>query len=76
MARYNFRFHRLLMGDTYNGITPFSFQFGYLGNQSIGFTSNSPASTDSCSLSSWIYPQSLLPPSVISVLSSSIGRGR
>uniref|UniRef100_A0A7C9AAC4 Uncharacterized protein n=1 Tax=Opuntia streptacantha TaxID=393608 RepID=A0A7C9AAC4_OPUST len=68
------RFHRLLMGETYNGITPFPFQFGYSGNQSIGFTSNSPASTDSCILNSWIYPQSLLPPSVMLVLSSSIGR--
>lgn len=69
------RFHRLLMGDTYNGMTSFSLQFGYSGNQSISFTSNSPASTDSCSLNSWIYPQSLLPPSVMSVLSSSIGGG-
>lgn len=67
------RFHRLLMGDTYNGMTPFSLQLGYSGNQSISFTSNSPASTDFCSLNSWIYPQSLLPPSVMSVLSSSIG---
>jgi len=61
------------MGDSYSGMTPFSFKFWYSGNQSINFTSNSPASTDSPSLISWTYPQSLLPPSFLSALSSSIG---
>ncbi|KAJ8443259.1 hypothetical protein Cgig2_010154 [Carnegiea gigantea] len=62
-----------LMGDSYSGMTPFSFKFWYTGNQSINFTSNSPASADSPSLISWTYPQSLLQPSFLSALSSSIG---
>ncbi|XP_021776028.1 protein downstream neighbor of son homolog isoform X2 [Chenopodium quinoa] len=66
------RFHRLFMGGTYNGISSFSLS-GNSGNESIGSALNTPASGDSYNFQSWIYPQSSLPASVISVLSSSSG---
>ncbi|XP_074304798.1 uncharacterized protein LOC141639624 [Silene latifolia] len=66
------RLHRLFMCGTYNGMTPFSSQSGCSGNLSTSSVSNPPAVTESC-LHSWIYPQSSLPASVISVLSSSNG---
>ncbi|KAH9626760.1 hypothetical protein KSS87_022074 [Heliosperma pusillum] len=66
------RLHRLFMCGTYNGMTPFSSQSGYFGNLSNSSVSKSPATTESC-LHSWIYPQSSLPATVISVLSASNG---
>ncbi|KAK9715928.1 hypothetical protein RND81_06G199300 [Saponaria officinalis] len=65
------RLHRLIMCGTYNGMTPLSFQSGYFGQNNDSPTSKSPAVAEPCSLNSWIYPQSSLPASVISVLSSS-----
>lgn len=67
------RFHKLFMGGTYCGMTSFASKFGYSGNGSISSTSNNPTSADPYSFQSWIYPQSSLPASVISVLSSSTG---
>ncbi|KAL9247062.1 hypothetical protein vseg_020533 [Gypsophila vaccaria] len=67
------RLHRLLMCGAYNGMTPLAFQSGYFGNNDNSPTSKSPAVAEPCSLHSWIYPQSSLPPSVISMLSSSNG---
>lgn len=67
------RFHRSFMGGTYNGMTSSTFKSGFSDNDSISSASNTPASADSYSFQSWVYPQSSLPASVISVLSSSTG---
>ncbi|XP_021844016.2 uncharacterized protein [Spinacia oleracea] len=67
------RFHRLFMGGTNNGITSSSFKTGCSGNESVRSSLNSPVSGDTYNFQSWIYPQSSLPASVISVLSSSSG---
>ncbi|CAO2820250.1 unnamed protein product [Amaranthus hypochondriacus] len=64
-------FHKLLMGDTFIGSTPF--KFGISGNANSSLASNTSASSDSYNFRSWVYPQSSLPASVISVLSSSSG---
>ncbi|KAL2895066.1 Protein downstream neighbor of son-like protein [Bienertia sinuspersici] len=67
------RLHRLFTRGVYNGMTLFAYESGYSGNRRTSTAPNVPASVNSCSFQSWIYPQSSLPASVISVLSSSTG---
>ncbi|CAN0879257.1 Protein downstream neighbor of son homolog [Linum grandiflorum] len=67
--------HRTLMSSTCNSSPQFVFQQG-----SAEYRSSSSQTPDSqiCSpksLHSWVYPQSTLPPAVISVLASSAGEG-
>ncbi|CAN1144240.1 Protein downstream neighbor of Son [Linum perenne] len=67
--------HRTLMSSTCNSSPQFVFQQGCADYSSR--PSQTPAS-QFCSpesLHSWVYPQSTLPPAVISVLASSAGEG-
>ncbi|KAF5734002.1 protein downstream neighbor of Son [Tripterygium wilfordii] len=66
--------HRSLLCSTYNGMPQFTSHSGFSGrpntSSNSGHVSKSPF-TNSKALHSWIYPQSNLPPSLISVLTSS-----
>ncbi|KAF5185854.1 downstream neighbor of Son [Thalictrum thalictroides] len=70
--------HRLVNSSNFNGMTHFTSEFGCFENQntlpSLGDNSAS-ASLFSQSLHSWTYPQSSLPPSIISALTVSSAQG-
>ncbi|PIA60576.1 hypothetical protein AQUCO_00300220v1 [Aquilegia coerulea] len=70
--------HRLVNSSNFNGVTHFTSKFGCFENQntlpSLGDNSAS-ASLFSQSLHSWVYPQSSLPPSIISALTVSSAQG-
>ncbi|CAM8976825.1 unnamed protein product [Rhodiola kirilowii] len=71
-------FHRSIMGSTYNGMSQFFMPKGGLGNQEVSLLSGSvPHSQihNVKALYSWVYPQSSLPPSVISAFALSAAEG-
>lgn len=65
--------HRLMNSCEFNGMTRFTSQVGF-GNQKTGSSSTTMASFSE-SLHSWTFPQSTLPPSVISALTVSAAYG-
>lgn len=70
--------HRLITNSTFYGITQFMPQIGSSGNQSHCNTSGSTTAAEvlfSKALHSWVFPQSSLPPSVISALNLTSSRG-
>uniref|UniRef100_A0A5B6YNA1 Protein downstream neighbor of Son n=1 Tax=Davidia involucrata TaxID=16924 RepID=A0A5B6YNA1_DAVIN len=70
-------FHRLFASGSHNGMTQFMSQFGCSGDQNMSCSSelSSTKVYNSKTLHSWVYPQSSLPPSVISALSLSAAEG-
>ena len=70
-----FRIHRSIMSSTYNGMPQLASQFGdYQDNRSSRQALTSQI-LSSKALHSWVYPQSTLPATVISVLTSSATEG-
>ncbi|KAI3968847.1 hypothetical protein MKX01_028997 [Papaver californicum] len=70
--------HRLITNSTFYGIAQIMPQIGSSGNQSHCNTSGSTTTADvlfSKALHSWVFPQSSLPPSVISALNLTSSRG-
>ncbi|KAI3889282.1 hypothetical protein MKW92_005736 [Papaver armeniacum] len=70
--------HRLITNSTFYGITQLMPQIGSSGNQSPCNTSGSTTAAEvlfSKALHSWVFPQSSLPPSVISALNLTSSRG-
>ncbi|GMH30000.1 hypothetical protein Nepgr_031843 [Nepenthes gracilis] len=66
-------FHRLLMSSTYTGMTPPSSQCSCMDKENIACVSKASLTIEEYGPNmshSWIYPQSSLPTSVISALSS------
>lgn len=71
----NFRIHRSIMCGVYNGLPQFTSHSGCSEDRSnMGITLASQI-LSSKALHSWVYPQSSLPPSLISVLTSSAKEG-
>uniref|UniRef100_A0A7N1A342 Protein downstream neighbor of Son n=1 Tax=Kalanchoe fedtschenkoi TaxID=63787 RepID=A0A7N1A342_KALFE len=71
-------FHRSIMGSTYNGMTQFFMQKGDFVNQEVDLLPGSSSQSQiskSKALCSWVYPQSSLPPSVISAFTLSAADG-
>ncbi|GAB2295778.1 hypothetical protein Dimus_029933 [Dionaea muscipula] len=67
-------FHRVVMSSTYNGMAPLPTQF--CNNHNISIVSNTMLGTGdygSTNSSSWVYPHSSLPSSVIAALASATG---
>ncbi|CAN1772581.1 hypothetical protein LINPERHAP1_LOCUS12246 [Linum perenne] len=63
--------HRSMTSSTYNSSPQFMFQQGYVEDNNGLLQTLTSQICSSKSLHSWIYPQSTLPPAVISVLTSS-----
>ncbi|GLT88392.1 hypothetical protein SLE2022_064190 [Rubroshorea leprosula] len=66
-------FHRSIVCSTYNGVPRFTSQSGCSQGQNISNSSERRLTSqilNTQALHSWVYPQSTLPPSVISVLAS------
>ncbi|OMO86047.1 Donson [Corchorus capsularis] len=66
--------NRAMMCGTYNGMPQLKSQSCWSGNQNISSASQTRFASqvlDFKALHSWIYPQSTLPPSIVSVLASS-----
>ncbi|OMP05790.1 Donson [Corchorus capsularis] len=66
--------NRAMMCGTYNGMPQLKSQSGWSENQNISSASQTRFASqvlDSKALHSWIYPQSTLPPSIVSILASS-----
>ena len=71
----NFRIHRSVMSSVYNGLPQSTSHSGCsYGSSSLGITFASQISSTKA-LHSWVYPQSSLPSSLISVLTSSATDG-
>ncbi|KAA8518426.1 hypothetical protein F0562_015900 [Nyssa sinensis] len=70
-------FHRLFASGTHNGMAQFMSQFGCSGDQNMGCLSelSSTKLYNPKAPHSWVYPQSSLPPAVISALSLSAAEG-
>ncbi|OMO95037.1 Donson [Corchorus capsularis] len=70
--------NRAMMCGTYNGMPQLKSQSGWSENQNISSASQTRFASqvlDSKALHSWIYPQSTLPPSIVSILASSACEG-
>ncbi|KAF6169922.1 hypothetical protein GIB67_034314 [Kingdonia uniflora] len=70
--------HRLSTSSNLKGVIHFASQFDCFGNQNVCHPprfSSTPADLFSKALHSWMYPQSSLPPTVISALNLSAGHG-
>ncbi|XP_039022698.1 protein downstream neighbor of son homolog isoform X2 [Hibiscus syriacus] len=70
--------HRSMMSGTYNGMPQFTPRSGSFEDQNISSASQTRLASqvlNSNTLHSWIYPQSTLPPSLISVLISAAADG-
>ncbi|GLT96308.1 hypothetical protein SLE2022_139410 [Rubroshorea leprosula] len=66
-------FHRSIVCSPYNGVPLFTSQPGYSPGQKTGNSSELRLTSqflNTKALYSWVYPQSTLPPSIISVLAS------
>lgn len=63
------------MSSTYNGMPQLASQFGDSKDSSSSGQAMISQILSSKALHSWIYPQSTLPPAVISVLTSSATEG-
>ena len=76
-----FRFHRLITCATSRAVAQFACasQLGCLGNRKTSclseLSSTIPVVNNVRALHSWVYPQSSLPPSVISALTLSSAEG-
>ncbi|XP_059668609.1 uncharacterized protein LOC132313713 [Cornus florida] len=71
-------FHRLVTSDSQNGISQLMSQFGCSGANNICCSSELTSTSQLLNpkaLYSWVYPQSSLPPSVISALTLSAAEG-
>ncbi|KAJ6749898.1 hypothetical protein OIU85_000523 [Salix viminalis] len=67
--------HRSIMSSTYNGMPQLASQFGDSKDSSSSGQAKISQILSSKALHSWVYPQSTLPPAVISVLTSSATEG-
>ncbi|KAB5519591.1 hypothetical protein DKX38_023910 [Salix brachista] len=67
--------HRSIMSSTYNGMPQLASQFGDSKDSSSSGQAMISQILSSKALHSWVYPQSTLPPAVISVLTSSATEG-
>ncbi|XP_061954766.1 uncharacterized protein LOC133676959 [Populus nigra] len=67
--------HRSIMSSTYNGMPQLASQFGDSKDSSSSGQAMTSQILSSKALHSWVYPQSTLPPAVISVLTSSAIEG-
>ncbi|XP_022744777.1 protein downstream neighbor of Son-like isoform X2 [Durio zibethinus] len=70
--------NRSMMSGTYNGMPQFTPHSGCSDDQNIGSASQTRLASqvlDSKALHSWVYPQSTLPPSLISILVSAAADG-
>lgn len=70
-----FRLHRSIMSCVYNGMPQFTSHSGCFDDSSSSGTTLASQILSSKALHSWVYPQSSLPPSLISVLTSSATEG-
>lgn len=66
----NFRIHRSMMCSVYNGLPQFRSHSGCSGDSSSSGIMLASQILSSKALHSWVYPQSSLPSSLISVLTS------
>lgn len=67
-------FHKSIMSSTYNGMLEFTSKSGCSEDQDVRNNSQQLSTSqvlNSKALNSWVYPQSVLPPSLISFLTSS-----
>lgn len=67
--------HRSIMSCVYNGLPQFTSHSGCVDDSSSSGTTLASQILSSKALHSWVYPQSSLPPSLISVLTSSATEG-
>eukprot|EP00257_Ricinus_communis_P018984 XP_015577833.1 protein downstream neighbor of Son [Ricinus communis] len=67
--------HRSILGSAYNAIPQLTSQFGCSEDSSGSGQALTSQILSSKALHSWVYPQCILPPSVISVLSSQAAEG-